>query len=54
MRWHSLPAAVLFEHLADGMTLDQILESYPTLSREAALQTLHEAERLFERKQTAA
>ncbi len=46
-----IPVAVLFENLADGMTLDQILDSYPTLSREAALRTLHEAERLFVNRQ---
>ena len=30
--------AVLFENLADGLTLDEILESYPTLNREQAIE----------------
>ncbi len=28
-----VPLAVLFENLADGMTLDEILDAYPTASR---------------------
>ena len=39
-----VPVAVLFENLSDGMSLDEILDSYPTLSREAALLALKEAE----------
>jgi uncharacterized protein (DUF433 family) len=35
-----VPVAVLFENLADGMTLDEILDAYPTLNREAALAAL--------------
>lgn len=35
-----VPLAVLFENLADGLTLDEILASYPTLSREQALRAL--------------
>ncbi len=49
-----VPVAVLFENLADGMSLDEILDSYPTLSREAALLTLKEAEASFEREQALA
>ena len=49
-----VPVAVLFENLADGMTLDEILDAYPTLSREAALSALQEAEASLEREQAAA
>ena len=35
-----VPVAVLFENLADGLTLEEILDSYPTLSREKALAAL--------------
>jgi len=49
-----VPVAVLFENLADGMTLDEILDAYPTLTREAALVALHEAEASLEREQAAA
>jgi len=36
-----VPIAVLFENLADGLSLEDILDSYPSLSREAALAALH-------------
>lgn len=43
-----VPVAVLFENLADGLSLEEILESYPTLKREQAIEALHQAERLLE------
>ena len=49
-----LPVAVLFENRADGMTLNEILDAYPTLTREAALAALREAEASLEREQAAA
>ena len=49
-----VPVAVLFENLADGMKLDEILDAYPTLRREVALAALHEAEASLEREQAAA
>ena len=49
-----VPVAVLFENLADGMSLDEILDSYPTLSRGAALLALKEAEASLEREQALA
>lgn len=49
-----VPVAVLFENLADGMTLDEILDAFPTLSRDAALAALHEAEASLAREQAAA
>ncbi len=50
----SVSFRIVFENLADGMTLDEILDSYPTLTREAALLTLKEAEASFEREQASA
>jgi uncharacterized protein (DUF433 family) len=32
-----IPAEVLFENLADGLSLDEILDAYPTLKREDAV-----------------
>lgn len=48
-----VPVAVLFENLADGLTLDEILDSYPTLTREKALAALLLAESLLEPKKAA-
>lgn len=35
-----VPVAVLFENLADGMTLDEILAAWPTLDRDDVLAVL--------------
>ena len=43
-----VPIAVLFENLADGLTLDEIIESYPTLRRSMVIEALHQAESLLE------
>lgn len=48
-----VPVAVLFENLADGLTLDEILDSYPTLTRDKALAALQQAESLLELKKAA-
>ncbi|HEY7245780.1 MAG TPA: DUF433 domain-containing protein [Xanthobacteraceae bacterium] len=32
-----IPIEVLFDNLADGLSLDDILDSYPGLSRESAV-----------------
>lgn len=42
-----VPIAVLFENLADGLPLDEILDSYPTIKREQALAALEQAEFLL-------
>jgi uncharacterized protein (DUF433 family) len=42
-----VPVAVLFENLGDGKSLDEILISYPTLSRETVLLTLKLAQWAF-------
>ena len=35
-----VPVAVLFDNLADGLSLDEILESWPSLRREDVLAVL--------------
>ena len=37
-----VPVEVLFENLADGLSLDEILESYPSLDRADVIQVLEE------------
>ena len=39
-RGSRVPVAVLFDNLADGLTLDEILESWPSLKREDVLAVL--------------
>ena len=39
-----VPVAVLFENLADGMNLEEILDAYPTLTRAVALAALQFAQ----------
>ncbi len=43
-----VPVAVLFENLADGLSLGEILDSYPTLKRDQAVEALRQAESLLE------
>jgi uncharacterized protein (DUF433 family) len=38
-----IPVEVLFENLADGMSLDEILDSYPTLNRDDAVSAIEMA-----------
>ncbi len=49
-----VPVAVLFENLADGLTLDEIIDAYPALSRETALLALQQAQALLQRQQATA
>ena len=42
-----LPVAVLFENLADGLSLDVINDSYPTLTRANAIAALQLAQTLI-------
>jgi uncharacterized protein (DUF433 family) len=46
--------SALFENLADGMTLNDILDAFPTLSRELAVSALREAELRLEHPQAIA
>ena len=48
-----VPVAVLFENLADGLSLEEILDSYPTLKREQAIEALRQAEHLLEMPKAA-
>nr|VFJ58149.1 MAG: Uncharacterized conserved protein, DUF433 family [Candidatus Kentron sp. DK] len=48
-----VPVSVLFENLANGLGLDEILDSYPTLKREQAIKALHRAESFFELQKAA-
>lgn len=43
-----VPVAVLFENLADGMSLDAILDAYPTMTREAAVLALRDVAKSFQ------
>jgi uncharacterized protein (DUF433 family) len=44
-----VPVRVLFENLADGISLGDILDAYPTITREHAVEALREADALIER-----
>ena len=44
--------AVLFENLADGLSFEEILNAYPTLTRETDLLALKEVEGSLVRGQT--
>jgi uncharacterized protein (DUF433 family) len=35
-----VPAAVLFDNLADGMSIDEIIEQWPTLNRDDVVAVL--------------
>lgn len=38
-----IPVEILFENLADGLSLDEILDAYPTLNREDAIAAIEMA-----------
>jgi uncharacterized protein (DUF433 family) len=42
-----VPVEVLFENLKDGLSLDEILESYPSLSRDDLVACLDESGSAF-------
>jgi uncharacterized protein (DUF433 family) len=42
-----VPLDTLFENLEDGLSLDEILDSYPTLNRDDVVAVLHEAQTLL-------
>jgi uncharacterized protein (DUF433 family) len=48
-----VPVGILFENLADGLSLDEILDSYPTLKRDQAIEALRQAESLLELRKAA-
>ena len=47
------PVAVLFENLADGLSLNEILDAYPALERRQAIEALLQAGRLLAVKRSA-
>lgn len=42
-----VPVALLFDNLADGLNLDEILDSYPSLPRDSAIAVLELARDLL-------
>jgi uncharacterized protein (DUF433 family) len=44
-----VPVRVLFENLEDGLSLDEILDAYPTIKKEHAIEVLRQADSLVER-----
>ncbi len=44
-----VPVEVLFDNLKDGLSLDEIVESYPSLSRDDLVACLEESESVFEK-----
>jgi uncharacterized protein (DUF433 family) len=38
-----IPVEILFQNLADGLSLDEILDAYPTLNREDAIAAIEMA-----------
>jgi uncharacterized protein (DUF433 family) len=49
-----IPVEVLFENLADGLSLDEILDSYPGLERDVAVAAIELAGAIIEQSQQAA
>ena len=45
-----VPVSALFGYLEDDYTLDEFLESFPSVSREAALKVLHFGEKRLEQE----
>jgi uncharacterized protein (DUF433 family) len=43
-----VPARVLFEYLADGLSLDYFLETFPTVERQQAVALLRRSAHWFE------
>ena len=44
-----VPVRILFENLADGVGLEEILDEYPSIKREQAIEVLRQADSLVER-----
>ncbi|HEX3681909.1 MAG TPA: DUF433 domain-containing protein [Bryobacteraceae bacterium] len=42
-----VPVQTMFDYLEDGETLEDFLEGFPTVSRELAIEALHEAKELL-------
>jgi uncharacterized protein (DUF433 family) len=48
-----LPVSALFEYLADGLSLDYFLESFPSVTREQAVGVLRYGQRRIEEELAA-
>lgn len=48
-----VPVATFFEYLADGLSLDYFLESFPSVAREQAVAVLRYGQRRIERELAA-
>jgi uncharacterized protein (DUF433 family) len=48
-----VPADILFEYLADGLTLDYFLESFPSVTREQAVGVLRYGQHRIEEELAA-
>jgi uncharacterized protein (DUF433 family) len=48
-----IPAATLFEYLADGLSLDYFLESFPSVTREQAVGVLRYGQHRIEKELAA-
>jgi uncharacterized protein (DUF433 family) len=44
-----VPVAVLLENLADGLTIDEIIEDYPSITKDVAVEALRQANVLLNR-----
>ena len=49
VRGTRVPVSAIFENLADGLSIDEIVAQFPTLTRQLVERVLHEASRRFER-----
>jgi uncharacterized protein (DUF433 family) len=47
-----VPVAVLLENLADGLTIDEIVHQYPSITKDVAVETLRQANVLLNRAAT--
>jgi uncharacterized protein (DUF433 family) len=47
LSWHSRPGGFLIDYLEAGDTLDEFLDSFPSISREVAIAALEEAKALL-------
>lgn len=47
-----VPVAVLLENLADGLTIDEIINQYPSITKDVAIETLRQANVLLNRAAT--
>jgi len=49
VRGTRVPVTAIFDNLADGLSIDEIVGQFPTLTRQLVECVLHDASRRFER-----